>query len=472
MNCKLNPEKTSLENILGELKTKFSKCLFKSLISSGETEAEVYGKILPTGKEEPRQISIISKTMIDCDEAFINPQKQFPCGLDLCDYHPYACEFFVEKWKDNYQNYKKLSGKWFSIKLVFGELVEKCLCQGILVFSASPIQRIRCGIEFFDKKTIPEDTAIENYVKFKISGQTNSFPDFNLKCIKNLSGSIYNVGQGNFIYLKFNDSLQMFFDVGESVIPSAILKEKEYIDINSREISQLQPDYIVLSHWDLDHILGIQHFVEDEGENSFFKTCTWIAPDIRLLNDGNGICKASIYAQRVCVYLLELKTLLLINQPKKLCTKYNSDLQLFQGNGKGSPGSKANNIGLILRIRVKNNAQEKQLLFPGDCSYWKMNEILLNSETAYDFLVSSHHGAASAVKKGSKLLGPKASKDAKAIICTGNNTHRHPHIEHLEFLQNEGFEILFTSGYKKIDFFISEDGNLHINPVKLKDDEN
>lgn len=62
----------------------------------------------------------------------------------------------------------------------------------------------------------------------------------------------------------------MFFDVGESVIPSAILNEQEYIDINSREISQLKPEYIVISHWDLDHILGIQHFVEDEGKNSFF----------------------------------------------------------------------------------------------------------------------------------------------------------------------------------------------------------
>lgn len=99
MNCKLNPEKTSLENIFSELKTEFSKCLFKSLISFGEIEAEVYGKILSTGREEPRQISIISKTMIDCDEAFINPQKQFPCGLDLCDYHPYACEFLLRNGK-------------------------------------------------------------------------------------------------------------------------------------------------------------------------------------------------------------------------------------------------------------------------------------------------------------------------------------------------------------------------------------
>lgn len=125
-----------------------------------------------------------------------------------------------------------------------------------------------------------------------------------------------------------------------------------------------------------------------------------------------------------------------------------------------------------MRILVKNNTQEKQFLFSGDCSYWKMNDVLLNNETAYDFLVSSHHGAASAVKNGSELLGPKAGKDAKAIICTGYNRHVHPHIEHLAFLQNEGFEILLTSGNKKIDFCISEDGNLHINPVKLEDDEN
>lgn len=156
MNSKLNTEKTSWEDIFGELKTKFSKCLSQSLISSDEKEAKVYGKILLTGKEEPRQISIISKTMMECDEAFINPHKQFPCGLNLGDYHPYACEFFIEKWKDSNQNYKKWSGKWFSIKLVFGELVETCICQGTLVFSASPIQRIRCGIEFFNKKPFLE----------------------------------------------------------------------------------------------------------------------------------------------------------------------------------------------------------------------------------------------------------------------------------------------------------------------------
>lgn len=480
MNCKSNPIKTSLENIFDELKTRFSNCLFKSLISSDKTEAEVYGKILSTGKEEPRQISIISKTMIDCDEAFINSQKQFPYGLNLDDYHPYACEFFVEKWKDNNQNFKKLSGKWFSIKLVFGELVKECTCQGVLVFSASPIQRIRCGIEFFYKKTIPEDPSIENYVKNKISKQFEKEPSFDFKCIKKLSGSIYNVGQGNFVYLNFNDSFKMLFDAGETPIPSAILKEQEYIDINSREISQLKPDYIIISHWDLDHILGIQHFVEEEGKYSFFKTPRWIAPDIRLLDDKNGMCKASIYAQRVCVYLLEVGTLLLINQPDELCMNIKSDLQLFQGNCKGSPGSKANNIGLILSIQVKNNSQVKQLLFSGDCSYWKMRKGLFDNKKdekdnnkTYDFLVSSHHGAASAVKNGSKFFGPKASKEAKAIISTGYNKHGHPHVEHLAFLQNQGFEILFTSGYEKIDFYISEDGDLHINPVKsltLKND--
>lgn len=80
-----------------------------------------------------------------------------------------------------------MSGKWFSIKLVFGELVETCLCQGILVFSASPIQRIRCGIEFFDKKTIPEDTAIENYIQTykQIYEQMNGLSSLDLECIKN-----------------------------------------------------------------------------------------------------------------------------------------------------------------------------------------------------------------------------------------------------------------------------------------------
>lgn len=451
-----NPEAESL----------FSKYLWNSVYKE-DGEVEVYGKILPTNTGELRQISIISKAMIDCDKAFLNSQEKFPAQLKRIDYHPYACEFFVTTWKNDDEKNNKLLGKWILIKLIFGNAVKNCNCKGILLFSASPIKRITCGIEFLEKLIELQDTDIEKYIRDNVNiGRNDDEKDslIDIKNIEEVFGSIYNVGQGNCSYLNFNNKTTILFDIGETMIPKAVLKEPEIIRKNMQEIRTLKTDYIVLSHWDMDHILGIQHFFDIKEESSFFKTTTWIAPNIRLLDDKNGICRASIYAQRVCVYLLKMGHLKLMNQPSNLCM---SDLEtcLYQGACTQNPGSKANNIGLILQVEV----HKKRFLFAGDCSYWKMRNLINNRE--YDFIVSSHHGAASAVKRGKNCFAPQAHEGAKAIISSGSNTHRHPHIEHLAVLQKAGFEILFTAGYQKIDFSFSKDGELNVNPIPYRSNE-
>lgn len=458
----------------------FSDYLFQSLFDKNK-EAEVYGKILPMEKEEARQISIISKEMLEIDKNFfvgseyLDKNKIFKRDI----YHPYFCEFFIEKTLITDAEYKRMQGRWVSIKITFGKTLKECECQGMLLFSASPIQRIHCGIEFFSEKELKKEPAIENYIRKQIKEVMSNyeFSDLlkDIQGVYNLRGSVYNVGQGNFISLVINENKKIFFDMGCAVFPNEVLKEDYYIDENKNDI--IKPDYIILSHWDIDHILGV-NFFEENNQNgwSVFRTPKWIAPDIKLLQNNNGECIASLSAQRLCVYLHEAGHLFLVKQKAVDCLN-NMGISLYQGDCKGTPGSKANNIGLILEINVHAAGREQKFLFTGDCSYWRMDPSILKQE--YDLIVSSHHGAASAVKKDVKsnnttsfaVCTPNAriyentKVKAKAIISTGYNRYKHPHIVHIAALINKGFMPYFTTGCRKLDFSISENGEVDVNCI-------
>lgn len=457
---------TDVKKVIKELeKNLFSCCLFKSLMPlNDKNEVEVYGKIIPTRKEGTKQISIISRKMLEIDKRFTAKQEQLADGITIDDYHPYFCEFFIEKCTLPKDKYNSIVNQWLSIKIIFGEARKKCDIQGILLFSASPIQRIKCGIEFFDKK-LEEDTSIESYVKTKIKkNQNDSLDDVfsQMEKVYNVRGNIYNVGQGNFVSLRINGCENLFFDIGESVKPNNDFWESDFIDQNMIEYLGLNPSYIILSHWDTDHILGVSHFWEcntegNKGDYSIYRNSKWIAPNIKLIANKQGECTVNLSAQRLCVYLSEVGQLFLVNMPNSKVIN-NESFDLYQGSCTQTPGNKENNIGLILSIKIKLGKGTQRLLFTGDCSYLKMKKFLEKDLEGFDFIVSAHHGAASAVKSGKRILAPKAKKNAKAVISTGINGYKHPHVEHIAVLQNAGFKTIFTAGYKKIEFSYSEDG--------------
>ena len=464
--------------------TDFGKYLLQSVYKENG-KVEVYGKILPTEEDKVEEISIVSQLMIDYDRKFFD-NKPLPDKLDSKEYHPYCCEFIInlssvtKKWQKCLKNNV---GKWLKITLAFGSSNDsKRMLQGMLIFSASPIIRKWCGLicsyvlNFDDNTKIIEDSDIKEYDAFawfldgehkqeKTHSQIQLFED--VKMIDCLSGEIYNVGQGNFIYLKINNRYSMFFDVGESKNPQGQLGENYYIQKNENQIANLKPDYIMLSHWDLDHILGVYKF-NDKPAFSFYESPKWIVPDIAKI--GKNV---SLSAKRLCAYLFKVGDIIFIDSPNDcFCTVGSNNnegmLRFWQGDCKATLGSLANNIGLIIEAQVfVNEISEtrettygaeirpgyQKLLFTGDCSYWHVNPVVFLEK--YDFIVTAHHGAASAVEYDLMFLAPDAEKGARAVISTGCNSDKHPHIEHLTELKYRGFDVYYTTGCQYIEFNIS-----------------
>lgn len=472
------------DNEMELYKNEFSKNLFESVYQK-DGEVEVYGKILSAEEDSVEQISIVSQLMKDYDMNF------FQKGINS-QYHPYCCEFIVDLKKVTKKQQKMLKdniGKWLKLILCFNKkFSKKSMIQGILIFSASPIIRRGCCLDFADKPKPIEDVEIKKYEDFEVflnektNEKTNTGYTFlnQINNIKHLYGEIYNVGQGNFIYLKINKSFSMFFDVGESKYPEDSLGEKNYIKQNNDRIVKLEPDCIMLSHWDLDHILGVYKF-----SDIFYKRPQWVTPDIKIL--GN---QASLSAKRLCAYLIKEGKLSFVNKRDDcfliIGDEDNGMIRFWQGKGEGNPSTLANNIGLIIevKINVNDNPKENQskhkdkekikfqkLLFTGDCSYSKMNSTILAEK--YDFIVTSHHGAASAVEKDSanlelntqnetneveevfNFLAPDAQTGARAVISTGVNPYGHPHIEHLTELYYRGFDVYYTTECEYISFSVS-----------------
>lgn len=465
-------------------KSPFSRYLLNSVYQK-DGEVEVYGKILAGEEGRIEQISILSNEMIACDTAFFNGAEKIFGDVTRESYHPYFCELFLDAKisKKLLEGLTEYVGTWCKIKLAFGNAIDKSAIKGTIVFCASPIERIWCGVIFsyvlkysddvpsILDKGIKKCKNFEEYIN-RINKRKKTFHQYNiLPCIKNIeeiSGRVYNAGQGNFILFKVNNVAELLFDVGESRLPKDGLSENSYIRENETEIIALEPQYVIISHWDIDHILGVYKF-NDRVDYSFYRNSLWIAPDITEL--GNEV---SVSAKRLCAYLFHENSITLIKNPAGcFCTigdENSSFIKLWQGDCQADPGTKANNIGLIIEAKIRTNEKFQKLLFSGDCSYWHMSNKIFDEK--YDFIVTAHHGAESAVRKDFEFKAPDATKGARAVICTGCNDYGHPHIEHLTELKYKEFDIYYTSACQYIGFSVSNEEKIKINRYPNKKEQN
>lgn len=475
------------ENIFKKLKigkneeflTDFGKKLFASVYSEKE-EKIVYGKILKGEEGDIEQISIISETMLKEDNRFFsekiiqNDEK----------YHPYFCEFIVDnsfEIGDKIKHVMKHSiGKWLKMRISSDEKNNRGSYEihGTLIFSASPIKRKGCYLKFdftnfgepllemsFSEKMKKSELirVLENYSQRNKNAIENRFKKITNELIS-IDGYVYNVGQGNCISIDLentNGKKRIFFDIGESMLPRDCAEEPFYIEYNSKKFAEKEPSMIILSHWDMDHILRV-HLLKDE----YFKNSVqeenkiyWIAPNLRMLYAG----KTSASAARLCAYLVKTNSILMFGDDTAgslVLESNDKKVKLYQGAGGNSANGIRNNIGLILMIKfaTQNNDKkdlEQKFLFSGDCEYSQMNyEIFQNN---YDFIVTSHHGSKYAIlnEEGTGYCLVNAQGHGRAIISYGVNDNGHPHIEHLNALTECGFKRYFTVGYQWINFKIS-----------------
>lgn len=296
---------------------------------------------------------------------------------------------------------------------ILNEYKEEVAFIGEVMFSASPILShkailiVEDSVKNKDKKVYKKlkltyDTwtnEIKNkciYDRNKITAELNGLLGNNLVC---RSVDIYNVGQANCCYCDL-DSVKLFFDIG--VTRSAKDRELPLVNNAISEIATLDVDAVVLSHWDLDHILGVCY------NKKCLKKKIWIAPDFEKLY---SVPRISI--KRLCNYLLKngKSKLMLVDTTeitKRLYQSSNKAISIYMGEPKAAYGiNKMNNGGLILKLQ-----NSKNILLPGDCE----NSIIPFEavHTEYDNVLISHHGS---VMSNPRMMGKKGKKNRAYISC-------------------------------------------------------
>lgn len=424
---------------------------------------KVYGKIIPISNNN-YQISLITKQMMDQDRRFISLTNQIGELLSPDDenflkgYHPFFFEFYVDKTKYSDEPLKKSSGKWKEMKIFFSQ--EKTTdkhdnyIHGFVIFAASPLKRKGAYLKFTNNDDEIDFKDSFSQLLSNGSQQINTAVRDNyiqlLNSTQNIYGIIWNVGQANCISLMLNQE-ETFFDIGLPVSGSI-----PYDDNNkAREhLKNSNPKVIILSHWDLDHILG----VVDIGANSspkdsynVYTNCYWIVPDLSLLNN------RSYSSERLCYYLLKQEVIWLVNHTN--CNSpilQQNNISIWQGNGRNSNGGRKNNIGLIIKIDYLSDISAQQsVLLSGDCAYEAMPHQLIDNE--YCLVISPHHGSRKTIPN------LKAENhNARAVISVGENTYHHPDIEHISVLLKNDFRVYFTAGCNKINWFIDSNRKVHI----------
>lgn len=295
------------------------------------------------------------------------------------------------------------------------------------IFSASPIISKQYLIEIINKyeedNKKPTNLPVPQGAVFSTSQEILEYikdlNDYECKKIR-----INHVGQGHNSMI-FNENEEfIFYDLGSTLSPKKDKSnkiKKEDIDISKCKMS-------IISHWDLDHYLGISLCDYKE----LFNKC-WIAPNI--IN--------SQIAGRIIniIFYIKNKKFLIPSNVDIDCFKIGRNLDVYI-NKSDEKKDYINNNGLS--IYINKDAKDKELLkfvSVGDVSYEKSHEEV-KKECKIDILVVSHHGS----KNYTQSIFEGRDDKSLAIIPVGYNSHNHPNKDAINDLKNNKFNIKRTDG--------------------------
>ena len=423
------------------------------------------------------QISLVSERLLEYDIALLEKNSAIE------NVHPYFIELIAtmsvedyKKIKFEYNDINNEGVNWVELSLFKTPCKKykesKFAYEGHYIYGASPLRRQYVYFVISEtkdlKKQVKEDLK---KIATEYNNMTRKITDLlhekeiltsfynNIINTHKVKGIIHNVGQANCVELHFETAKGNFcvmFDVGISMFEGTGGKGS-YIRENWTALREVKPQYIVLSHWDIDHIAGIGEI--DDDKHTVYSNVKWIAPNIFQL----PFSKISISAFRLCAYLLNKGNISLIQSNiyinNALNYPFNRNviiLRMFTGNGEQGNSTKNNNIGLCMELLYAHKDTEKMqgVLMPGDCEYSKIREMIY-PKCEYGFLIASHHGS----NNSKDCNGIFASDNGVAVICTGINTYGHPGREHLQNLIASGFEIHTVYGWRGISFEIEKEKN-------------
>jgi hypothetical protein len=174
--------------------------------------------------------------------------------------------------------------------------------KGQVLFSASPIEVKKAQLVIVEKRVRNKflnhpkanrsvfQTSYHGIDKLKLQDR-KSFHRTLAGClpqkIHSIKYSLYHIGQGLCSYMSFNRNFGLFYDVGFSEYGQT---DTSIRFNNSGEFTRFKnrmPQALILSHWDLDHILGVV-YCHKEVYNRI-----WIAPNINQIKN-NSISNSAL----------------------------------------------------------------------------------------------------------------------------------------------------------------------------------
>ena len=307
-------------------------------------------------------------------------------------------------------------GKTFSLKIQISKNhSDKNSSSSYLVFAASKKKTSYIEVKW---RTLSQTNGISqaqpNSYSFS-SNQTINSP-FSTKLDDIFSDkidlNIHCVGQANFICGSTNNSNKCFvFDCGFPVDADISRAEnggvKPNDPYNDDFVKDVNPNVIMISHWDYDHFSGLFSFDRP----------VWGNDELVFIAPYKGIESFGEWGVTFLRYLKSKGSLCLIETSKK------SDGCIYRYYGKGilfqGKGNTKNERSLLLKL--------KNTILTGDCSdrYWPGE---FDDPESFEHIILPHHGAKAVLQRSNTAISIYNNfKSFKIYICAGfNNRFDHP----------------------------------------------
>lgn len=440
-----------------ELREHHMKCLnFFSSIQNGD---EIYihlDNLIAENKLYVRA-TLLSNEMILYDEEILATDNER--NNLLYQYRPYFASFLIPVSQDLIKKLKQIENVWYkgrflSTQSELQSSENELVLDGILETSASPVNYLQGKLLIFKNKSLNQSEIIKINSTYKItifSTTSNTSIENYLNTAWNQDYlntiDIYNVGHGNADYIRGSNN-RILYDVGYSYRKYPKLSHFPYSRA-ATAIRYMKPSYVVLSHWDIDHIIGCAY-----AEQSLFAK-KWIAPNLRSSSDSSP----SINAIRLALYLKLLGNLYLVDRDQgqsKIatisCTNH-TEIILWLGGGTDTKISARNREGLIIEIKG-NHQDQSHILLAGDVPYNCIPDVILKSKI--DFLHVPHHCSDMDLNK----LNYLSSRGTSAIISPNrrNTTIKNLDTNHEHDLKKKFDSVICTIDHTPTD----DDANLSI----------
>ena len=293
--------------------------------------------------------------------------------------------------------------------------------RSLVYFSASPFVQDIKYINFLSQYQKYDDKEYEDIYSRLCTLKMSDISD-NLKAFTPHELIEYNVGQGNFselISINGSKTNKIVFDPGFTY-----LDDHDNFPDAKKELKRLEAECYFISHFDLDHILGVIYLQDSQ----FCKNVLWISSD--------PIPKyTKLSAKRLIKFLHENAEFRIIKRlPNKNVFDFNNNIKIYKGT---STPSDINGTGIMISVSGAN----KNALLPGDCLYKYWDDIVVSS-ASYDYLIAPHHGCKTkwvriSTNQGSTVIVPVGKKQKK--------DYHHPNYDHLEELSSIGFSDIYIT---------------------------